>query len=364
MRIVLMYLGRRGAGPVYSFEFARALLAQGVSVLSIISKKTENIKDWESLYSIYASNQLLEINTYQNAMEFLFKSFNLFGFWRTARIIKTFSPNAILTTMIHPWHNIILFLSGKKMLRVKVIHDVTPHLGEQTIFHKLLNKWDLKLCDKWITLTQNSKLQLQKKGIDPARIQVIPHAHFGHYSQYQPLNLFHNINYKIGFFGRISKYKGIEILIQSYKLALQQIPQLKLLIAGSGKLDCVIPKEVELYNRWIDDKEVANLLADIDIVILPYIDASQSGVIPLAFSLGKPVIATNVGGLSEQVPKNCGILVPPNNAGKLSEAIIDTYKYPNKIQEMGRSAYYYAYEHLNWECSAEAFISIVQGGKS
>ena len=363
MRIVIMYLGRKGAGPIYSLEFARALLEQGVEVLALISENSANIKDWEELERHYGEGQLSlnRIETFQNISQFLFKTLNPFIFIRIIKAILNFSPIAILATMVHPWHNIILSLLGNKILRIKVIHDVNPHIGERTIFHKLLNEWDIYTSDKWVVLTHDSMRKLQKKGISSKEIKVIPHAHFGFYNKYNsPISSNNQIYHRIGFFGRICKYKGIEILFQSYLQVQRQMPQLKLLVAGSGKIDCILPKDIELYNRWIDDDEVVNLLTRVDIVVLPYIDASQSGVIPLAFSLGKPVIATAVGGLSEQVPPNCGILVPPNNVDILSESIIDLYKRPDEILKMGVSAYEYAYSYLDWKNSAESLIAMIK----
>lgn len=364
MRIVIIYLGRKGAGPVYSLELTRALLEQGVEILGIISKHSSNVEDWETLEHFYTNKQLVlsKLETYQNVFQFILRTLNPFIFIRIVKDIRLFSPVAVISTMLHPWHNIVFYLLKKRILRIKIIHDVNPHVGERSILHKLLNKWDIHTSDKWIVLTQDSKRKLQRKGVNPMKIEVIPHAHFGFYNKCPLLNNYnHKINYRIGFFGRIQKYKGIEILFQSYQQVLREVPQLKLLVAGSGKIDCKIPEGVELYNRWIADNEVANLLAEVDIVVLPYIDASQSGVIPLAFSLGKPVIATDVGGLSEQVPSTCGILVPPNSVGRLSESIIYLYNNPDKILKLGVSAYEYAYDHLDWKYSAKSLISMIQG---
>lgn len=365
MKIVLLYLGRKGAGPIYSLEFTRSLLEQGVVVMGIISMYSDNIKDWNLLEEKYKStNQfiLIKVKTFQSKFQFILNTLNLFFFYQLLKRITMFHPDAILATMIHPWHEIIFSLLRKKILRIKIIHDVDPHVGERSFFKRMLSKWDIITSDEWIVLTQNSRNKLQEKGIDSNHILVIPHAHFGFYNHYSPPKINNSLNYRIGFFGRICKYKGVDNLLESYMQVVKSIPQLKLLVAGSGALDEIFIKRcnsinVELYNRWIEDDEVTSLLSKVDIVVLPYLDASQSGVIPLAFSLGKPVIVTNVGGLSEQVPSDCGLLVAPNSINQLTKSILYLYNHPNQIVEMGMNAYKYAYGFLNWDQSAILFIS-------
>lgn len=365
MRIVLMYLGRKGAGPIYSLEFTRALLEQGIVVMGIVSMYSDNIKDWNLLEEHYINtNQfiLIKVKTFQSTFQFILNTLNLSFFYQLVKRIKMFHADAILATMIHPWHEIFFSFLRKKILRIKVIHDVNPHIGENGFIKRLLNKLDITISDEWIVLTKSSKMQLQKKGIDPNRILVIPHAHFGFYNHYASPQNDNSINYRIGFFGRICKYKGVDNLLESYIQVIKIVPQLRLLIAGSGVLDNTFIEKcnsvnVELYNRWIDDKEVATLLTKVDIVVLPYIDASQSGVVPLAFSFGKPVIVTNVGGLSEQVPSDCGLLVSPNDINQLTESILYLYDHPEQILKMGMAAYKYAYGSLDWSQSAKLFIS-------
>ena len=346
-----MYLGKKGAGPVYSLEFTRALLEQGVEVLAFISSASVNKKDWRSLENTYEKSnlfQLKEIDTFHSFFQFIYRTLYFSLFSRIVKQIRSYHPDLILATMVHPWHEIIFSILKNKMRRVKVIHDVIPHVGENSLLKKWLNKWDIAASDEWIVLTEISKKMLCGKGIPADKVLVIPHAHFGFYNHYHAPIGSCQINYRIAFFGRICKYKGVELLLESYQQIKGKMPQLKLLIAGSGKIEGEITKDVELFNRWIDDDEVVTLLSNVDVVVLPYIEASQSGVIPLAFSLGKPVIVTNVGGLSEQVPKDCGILIPANDINVLSKTIIDLYAHPKKISLMGKAAYKYAYEYLDY----------------
>jgi glycosyltransferase involved in cell wall biosynthesis len=93
-------------------------------------------------------------------------------------------------------------------------------------------------------------------------------------------------------------------------------PAARLRIVGEGDAEALAPglgalPGVTLEPRWVADGEMAQVIAAARLVVLPYREASQSGVLPLALALGVPVVATRVGGLAEQFPAGAGALVPP-----------------------------------------------------
>lgn len=361
MRLVLLYFGRRGAGPVYSIEFAQALLEKQVQIMAIVSNYSENINEWMLLSRKFRNLSLLTIDTYTNKKDFVIRSLNICLFAKLVRIIRKYSPDCVFTPMIHPWHNILISLLPKKIKRIKVIHDVKPHLGESNALTMLLSKVDIKLSDMLVVLSQHSKKQLENDGVK-RKIIVIPHANFNYYSKYNNSAMGIRIYNKVGFFGRINEYKGLGILLKSWGTVVGANPELKLLIAGNGDCEKYVESfnrykdSLELYNRWISDEEVARLLSSVDLIVLPYIEASQSGVIPLAFALGKPVIVTEVGGLKEQVPLSCGLIIPSNDSKALSDALCKLYSNPSIILEMSTNAQNYASEVLSWDKSADILL--------
>lgn len=363
MRIVLLYLGRKGAGPLYSIEFARALLVKGINLFAIVSSYSENIKDWRTLSEEYGKNNFIlkEIPTYKNKKDFVFKSLDIKLFYDLIISIKRYHPNYIFSTMVHPWHNFIFAILGKSIKRIKIIHDVQPHKGEDSFIYRILNWGDIRIADFWIVLTSLAKKQLIEKGIESEKICIIPHANFGGYAS-DSIVLSTNIVYKIAFIGRINKYKGVDILLKAFYDVLHFLPNLKLIIAGSGDCSEYMPlitrlgDSLDLQNRWIADEEIPLIIEKVDFVVLPYIEATQSGVIPLSFAFGKTVIATNVGGIPEQVPQSVGVLVPPCDSSALGNAILNMYKCSDKIIDMGKNAYSYAHSELSWAKSADLFI--------
>lgn len=135
------------------------------------------------------------------------------------------------------------------------------------------------------------------------------------------------------FFGLIKPYKGLDILIKALKQARIKIPELKLIIAGEvyGKEDKYLSlinqlhleHAVETHFRYIQEDEIRNFFLRSQVCVLPYKSATQSGVIATSYEFNIPVIASQVGGLSEYVKDNeTGILVPPNNPEALAAALI------------------------------------------
>ena len=130
------------------------------------------------------------------------------------------------------------------------------------------------------------------------------------------------------FFGRISLYKGIDILMKAAEIVVENMPDVKFLIAGKGDIirgdkPSRNQEYLTILNRYIENEELVNLIRESRFVVCPYKDATQSGVIMTAFALNKPVIASNVGGIPEVVKHDHnGLLVAPNNPDELANAIV------------------------------------------
>jgi glycosyltransferase involved in cell wall biosynthesis len=134
------------------------------------------------------------------------------------------------------------------------------------------------------------------------------------------------------FFGYIRTYKGLGVLIDAMKLAVQSLPDLKLLVVGEFYEDeslyrrrvaeAGLEQHVTFVSEYVPQETVSTYFSAADAVILPYLSATQSGIAQVAYNFNKPVIATAVGGLAEVVRDGVtGFVVPPGNPEALAKAI-------------------------------------------
>jgi glycosyltransferase involved in cell wall biosynthesis len=134
------------------------------------------------------------------------------------------------------------------------------------------------------------------------------------------------------FFGFVRPYKGLEYLVQSLPLVLEQIAVHALVVGefwSSPEFyqryarEFGVEQAITFVNRYVPNEELPPYFDLADVVVLPYVSATQSAVVQLAFGFGKPVITTRVGGLHEVVQDGVnGLVVPPQDEVALANAIV------------------------------------------
>jgi glycosyltransferase involved in cell wall biosynthesis len=172
------------------------------------------------------------------------------------------------------------------------------------------------------------------------------------------------------FFGYIKTYKGLDTLLQAMPGIIKANPQLKLTIAGEvyGDIEQYtklieehnLGEYIDFQNRFITNEEVESFFLNSDVCVLPYRSATQSGITQLAFSFCTPVIATDVGGLSETIKDNYnGYLVEPENPQAIVEAVSKYYK-EEKYRQFSEAIYS---QQQNDEFSWGPFINTIESLK-
>ncbi len=138
------------------------------------------------------------------------------------------------------------------------------------------------------------------------------------------------------FFGFIRQYKGLHVLLEAMPKVLKDVP-LTLVVAGEFYEDkdsymeqierLGLKGRVNVLDRFIPNEAVGDYFSAADVLVLPYLSATQSGITQIAFAFDLPVIATSVGGLPEVVKEGeTGFLVPPNDPDALADAVIKYFK--------------------------------------
>lgn len=260
----------------------------------------------------------------------------------------------------------------KKKSNAKILalcHNIIPH--ERRLGDKYLTKSFLTQMDYFITLSEEVKKDLELF-IKKPKCKVLQHPVYSRFGKsvskeeaIKKLNLA-NANY-ILFFGFIREYKGLDNLINAMAL-LQSYPEIKCIVAGEFYEDekpyfglinkhC-LSENIIFFKDFIPTDEVKYYFSAADVVILPYRNATQSGIVQMAVNFQKPVIATNVGGISEVIKHNInGYIVEKENPQALAEAILKFYR-ENKAESFNQNMLSLK-EKYSWENFVNGMFELI-----
>jgi glycosyltransferase involved in cell wall biosynthesis len=244
------------------------------------------------------------------------------------RFICKFKPDIIhFNNQIYFTHFYLFLLPFTKLISV---HDPFPHSGEEAAGQRMSQKiysWLNNNLIRYHLLYNDLMIQQYSESRKVSADRVITSS-LGPYEYLQYLPDHETAGCDFLFFGRIQKYKGIDDLLEAFCRVIKEYPDATLTIAGSGSIwfdmkEYNIPaRNLTFINRFIPPVELANLLRHCRVVVCPYKDATQSGVVMSAYALKKPVIVTNVGALPSVVEHGItGWIVPPSSPDALAEAM-------------------------------------------
>ena len=194
----------------------------------------------------------------------------------------------------------------------------------------------------------NLKNKLISKGISKDKIYVMPHFDYGYLLSLNSGKNLHNANGYVLFFGKIKPYKGLDILIKAARIVRNKLGnKFSVVIAGKGSLsyfDTLLSTEdleyIYIQNRFIPEVEIPRLFKGSKFLVLPYIDASQSGVVSLAYTFSKPVIVSNVGSIPEYVDHGVtGFMFERGEIDQLANYITKLVEDNDLCLEMGKNAH-------------------------
>ena len=328
--IFIMCFSKKGSGPAFTLSMAKGFRQNGNHVYCLLSSGLSNKSEWEK-YRDEMFNVLF-IDT-GNRKDFISSSVKLLSKYKKQirQFICGVNIDISIQTFVHPWMMVITDWIKPKHSMV-ICHDPFVHSGESKI-NALLSQYQYKKAKEIIVLTKSFIPVVENKFKKSTHdIYYIPHGIFEEYREYNNLPeklIYESDKTNFLFFGRIEQYKGIEVLLKAYNNAFQINNKISLTIAGSGDVSQysqLIKKapNLLLINRFINDDEVGCLFNGPNLVlVVPYIDATQSGVIPIAVDFGIPVIASETGGLKEQLDDGkTGIFTKPGDIEDLKDAIL------------------------------------------
>jgi glycosyltransferase involved in cell wall biosynthesis len=245
---------------------------------------------------------------------------------------------------------------------VLTAHDVLPReprAGQLRAQRRLYER-----VDAVVVHSEHGAARLgDELGIDPGKIHVIPHGAFTHLAeggaQSLPPELAAVEKPVVLCFGLLRPYKGIDVLLEAWR----GIEDAELWIVGLPKMDiaslrATAPPGVRFLDRFVADEEIPAYFHRADLVVLPYREIDQSGVLFTALAFGAPLLLSAVGGFPEVAATGAAELVPPGDAAALHTALIRLLADPAARERLAAAARTAAAGPYAWDAIAERHLAL------
>lgn len=352
----------------YSLSLAKAIAEQN-DVLLILSEPNFNNEVGAIGLTTIPKRLKVELLPHYTSLGLL-----LNNIWKLRAYVRGFLPD-----VIHLQEEPKDYLIGAlpffgRIPIVLTVHDPKPHIGldakrirfsRRAFYIKLL-----RLSSNSIIVHGEYLKKIAQQCIPQRRDKVFSVAH-------GPLGKIfeRNVDYewKSGyclFFGRIEAYKGLGVFIEALRILKDQGITVKGVIAGRGSelekyQDALRDTELfDVRNRYLSVEEVLSCFQEANIVVLPYLEATQSGVSAYAIGMGRPVVATEVGGLPESVRHNVtGLLVPAGDPLALANSLKLLLSDTKLAQKMAINSWGWGQNELSWHNLAIQTIAVYKQTK-
>jgi glycosyltransferase involved in cell wall biosynthesis len=301
-------------------QLIRALLADGHDVTAIT---------WRAQYPrmLYPGGQVDPDAVPFPAARRVLAWFDPLSWWLAGRAARGADLLVLpwVTPIQAPAYRVVV-AAARPTSAVAIVHNPVPH--EQRPFDQALTRTLLRRLQGAVVHAEASVAALHRiaPGLPVAAVPHPPNLHVAA-TQLPPAP-----PYRLLFFGFVRPYKGLDVAFEALAKVVSRGLDVELVVAGEfwGPLEpwrrqlagLGLTQRVRLRPGYVPDAEVGGLLAASHLVLAPYRNATQSGIVPIAASAGRAVVATAVGGLAEQVVDGAtGVLAPPGDADALAAAI-------------------------------------------
>ncbi len=266
-------------------------------------------------FVVFKSKKCLSINTIYNA-------------YLVGKYLKRFNIDIIHFDTIS-LRSIGLYSYLKKIKMIIALHDPVPHAGEYNWREDIPGMLYYNKTKAFIFYSNYSSIQFKEyfqKIKNPSYI-----IRLQYYSFIKNIKNFTKEKSYLLFFGRLSYYKGIDILLDAIPIVLKSYPNEQFKLIGEPVFNYKINKDIiakyknniHLEERHIKIEELAGLIKNSKFIICPYREATQSGVVMTSFAAGKSIVAMNVGSFSEYINNNYNGLLSEPTAESLATKIME-----------------------------------------
>jgi glycosyltransferase involved in cell wall biosynthesis len=252
--------------------------------------------------------------------------------------------------------------------RVFTLHYPLPSSRAGRTAQRML----LSRFDAVVSHSEHGAARLRDEvGLDPERVHVIPHGAFDYLTRLPdelplPDELAAAEGPVILFFGLLRPYKGIDVLLEAFR----EVEGAELWIAGMPRMPVEPLYEaaaradgtVRFVPRFISDPEIPAYFRRADLVVLPYREIEQSGVLYTALAFGKPLVLSAVGGFTEFAERDrAGRLAPPGDPEALAATLNELVADPGARERLGAAAAAAAGGPYSWDAIGTQTLDLYRG---
>jgi glycosyltransferase involved in cell wall biosynthesis len=244
---------------------------------------------------------------------------------------------------------------------VLTAHDVLPReprAGQLRAQARLYRRFDAIVVH-----SQRGRERLERElGVARERVHVIPHGALEHLREgpvaQAPLATSGRV---VLFFGLLRPYKGLDVLIEAWR----GIEDAELWIVGMPRMDtsplrAAAPANVRFLERFVSDAELRAVFGAADLVVLPYREADQSGVLFTALAFGKPLLLSDAGGFPELAAEGAARVVPAGSAPALHDALLELLADAPAREAMAARARELAGGEYSWDAIAARTLALYE----
>jgi len=245
---------------------------------------------------------------------------------------------------------------------VLTAHDVLPReprAGQRRAQRRLYARFDAIVVH-----SEHGRERLTGElGVEPERVHVIPHGAFAHLAGGPAVApAFQTDLPVVLFFGLLRPYKGIDVLLEAWR----GIEHAELWIAGMPRMSiaplrAMAPPNVRFAPRFIVDSELPAFFQRADLVVLPYREIDQSGVLYTALAFGKPLLVSDVGGFGEVAATGAARTVPPGDVAALHAALEELLGDAAARAALAERARAAASGPYSWEAIGRRTLALYEG---
>ena len=276
---------------------------------------------------------------------------------------RTYAPDCAVI----PWWTVFVFpclwflcnrLRSAGIRVIMLCHNVQDH--ERSAWKRCLSSYALRNADIHFVHSRSERSELRAM-LPDAQIRLHPHPIYDHYPA-PTRTLRRRAKVELLFFGFIRRYKGLPVLIE----ALSLLPDIDVYLSIIGEFwtrenssrrqaqSLGVAERIEFIPRYVTEIEAAAYFTRADAVVLPYLEATGSGVVTLAYHYDKPIIASRVEGLLDSIVEDqTGVFVAPGNACSLADGI---RRFASRDPQVWQSPIKRFKQGLNWDHMAGAIL--------